>query len=344
MAFAENVSPLHGNVIPYSGAPVGGPDGHGERAMSWYYYLAALGAAAGVNATIEPGQPTEVAEAEVLDMQRERYERMTVPVTIKGEGPFRFMIDTGAQATVLATSLADRLALTERRSAVLVGMASRRPIETTEVPEFAIGKRTLTIQTAPLVERSNIGGADGILGLDSLQGQRVLLDFVNDQISVADAEEMGRTNGYEIIVKARRRLGQLIIANARVNGVPTAVIVDTGAQGSIGNPALLERLRGKDLGMTEMTDINGQQLNGTVREGRILELGDIQLRNFPIVFADSPPFHALGLTDTPALVLGMTELRNFRRVAIDFEKRRVLFDLPRGVRGPDWRRSAYGML
>ncbi|MGV3554863.1 MAG: retroviral-like aspartic protease family protein [Croceibacterium sp.] len=312
--------------------------------MSWYHYLAALGAVAGVTATIEPGEPIAIADADVLQMQRERYERMTVPVTIKGEGPFRFMIDTGAQATVLASSLADRLALTERGSAILVGMASRERIETAEIPEFGVGKRTFTILTAPLVERGNIGGADGILGLDSLQGQRVLLDFVNDEISVADAAEIGRANGYEIVVKARQKLGQLIITDARVNGVATAVIVDTGAQGSIGNLALLERLRGRDLGTTEMTDINGQQLSGVVRTGRVLELGEVQLNNFPIVFADSPPFHALGLGDKPALVLGMTELRNFRRVAIDFEKRRVLFDLPRGVRGPDWRRSAFGML
>lgn len=312
--------------------------------MSWYHFLAAL-AAAGTAATIEPGEPAIPDDAEVLEMQRERFDRLTVPVTIKGEGPFRFMIDTGAQATVVDIALADRLELTGRRPATLVGMASRERIETAEIPEFEIGKRMLTIMTAPMVPRTNIGGADGILGLDSLQGQRVLLDFVNDEISVADAEELGRSNGYEIIVKARNKLGQLIITDARVNGIATAVIVDTGAQGSIGNLVLLERLRrGRDLGTTEMTDINGQQLSGTVREGRMLELGNVQLRNFPIVFADAPPFHALGLGDKPALVLGMTELRNFRRVAIDFEKRRVLFDLPRGVRGPDWRRSAFGML
>ena len=101
--------------------------------MSWYYYLAAL-AAAGATATIEPGEPTASTDAEVLKMQRERFERMTVPVTIKGDGPFRFMIDTGAQATVLSIHLADQLELTERRTATLVGMASRRAVETTEIP------------------------------------------------------------------------------------------------------------------------------------------------------------------------------------------------------------------
>ena len=309
--------------------------------MGWYH-VAAAAAAITATATVESQLPHELEDAEIIEMQRERFERMTVPVMIKGQGPFRFMIDTGAQATVVATSLAERLDLHHRRPAVLVGMASRENIFTTEIPEFGIGQRTLNIMRAPLVEKANIGGADGILGLDSLQDQRVLLDFVENRISVADADEKGKTNGYEIIVKAREQLGQLIIADARVNGIHTAVIVDTGAQGSIGNPALFEKLRGRDLGSSEMTDINGNQLTGDVKLGRVLELGRAQLRNFPIVFADSPPFDALGLSDKPALILGMTELRLFRRVAIDFDKRRVLFDLPRSMRGPDSRLRSIG--
>jgi hypothetical protein len=57
----------------------------------------------------------------------------------------------------------------------------------------------------------------------------------------------------------------------------------------------------------------------------------MQLNNVPVLFADAPPFHVLGLADKPALILGMEELRLFRRVAIDFKSREVLFDLPRGV-------------
>ena len=303
--------------------------------MSWYYYLAAL-AAAGATATIEPGEPTASTDAEVLKMQRERFERMTVPVTIKGEGPFRFMIDTGAQATVLSIHLADRLELTERRTATLVGMASRRAVETTEIPEFGIGRRTLTIMTAPLVESGNIGGADVILGLDGLQGQRVLLDFVKQRMLVADADELGGNRGYEIIVRAQRSLGQLIIADALVNDVKTAVIIDTGAQASVGNMALLERLRrSRASGENTMTDINGQDLTGQVRICERLSIGEMNLTDIPILFVDTPPFDALGFADRPALILGMNELKLFRRVAIDFNKRQVLFDLPRGVRRQD---------
>ena len=190
--------------------------------------------------------------------------------------------------------------------------------------------------TAPLVESGNIGGADGILGLDGLQGQRVLLDFVKQRMLVADADELGGNRGYEIIVRAQRSLGQLIIADALVNDVKTAVIIDTGAQASVGNMALLERLRrSRAFGENTMTDINGQDLTGQVRICESLSIGEMNLTDIPILFVDTPPFDALGFADRPALILGMNELKLFRRVAIDFNKRQVLFDLPRGVRRQD---------
>lgn len=298
--------------------------------MSWYHFLAAVAAGSTTAATTFEHGPVQPEDADSIEMQAERYERLTVPVTIKGEGPFRFMIDTGAQATVLSKSLADRLQLHERRPAVLVGMASRQDIEVAEVPEFSLGTRTINIQNAPLVERANIGGADGIVGLDSLQGQRVLLDFQKKVMLVADARELGGNKGYDIIVKARPKLGQLIITDARLNGVRVQVLIDTGAQGSVGNQALLDKLkRAQPIGEAIMTDVNGATLSGTARQGKSLVFGRLELSNLPIVFADSPSFRALSLHTQPALVLGVRDLRNFSRVAIDFEERKILFDLPK---------------
>jgi predicted aspartyl protease len=250
------------------------------------------------------------------------------------------MIDTGAEATVVSTALADRLQINNRQAATLVGMASRVATETIDITEFKLGSRSLYIQTAPLVNAEHLGGIDGILGLDSLQDQRVLLDFENKVLAVADAKDLGGNRGFEIIVKARERLGQLIITRALLDGIETNVVVDTGAQASVGNLALLDRLRrARKLEDSELTDINGHQLSGPVRLARELDLGRVRLSNVPVLFIDAPPFHALGLADKPALILGMRELRIFRRVAIDFEKRELLFDLPRNVFGFN---SVYG--
>ncbi|MEO6388159.1 MAG: retroviral-like aspartic protease family protein [Croceibacterium sp.] len=274
--------------------------------------------------------PEDAPETDILNLENERYRRMTVGVTIGGEGPFQFMIDTGAQATVLSSDLAERLQLFDRQHATLVGMASVRQVETTAVADVALGSRNFYIRTAPVLDGQHIGGADGILGLDSLQNQRVVLDFDNHRILVNDAEEVGGNHGYEIIVRAREKLGQLIITEARLDGIKVAVIVDTGAQGSVGNLALLERLRhAHQIGEVSLTDVNGVNLTGEVRLANQLSIGRASLQNLPIMFADSPPFKGLGLEDRPALILGMAELKLFRRVAIDFKTQRVLFDMPR---------------
>ena len=50
--------------------------------------------------------------------------------------------------------------------------------------------------------------------------------------------------------------------------------------------------------------------------------------NVPIGFADSPTFAALGFAKRPALILGIGNMRVFDRVAIDFARRQILFDIP----------------
>jgi predicted aspartyl protease len=278
---------------------------------------------------------TAAITTETLQLQVERYQRMTVPVQINGQGPFRFLIDTGAQASVLSHALADQLQLTDRSTATLVGMASARQVQTAVLNEITFGSGTHRDALAALVEGDNIGGADGILGLDTLQDRRILLDFENQLMEVAHPDQHNSNRGFEIVVRARAYLGQLIIARAEIDGVRTAIIVDTGAQGSIGNAALLRRLRGgRQQEQSELTDVNGVQAVGSVRIARLLQLGRATISNFPITFATSPTFAAMGLDDEPAMVLGMSELRLFRRVAIDFATRRVMFDLPDSVRLP----------
>lgn len=289
--------------------------------------------------TQDPAQASEPATGQtagydplvdIIAMETQRSQRMTVPVTIMGQGPFNFMVDTGAQATVLSSELAEQLQLHDREDALLVGMASRRAVQTTMVPEFALGDRTFTIRMAPIVDGSNIGRADGILGLDSLQGQRVLLDFDNREMRIADSFAAGGSRSYDIIVRARERLGQLIIHRARIDGIRVAVIIDTGAQSSIGNPALQDRMRRQRVAQenTVMTDVNGIDITGQTRIAGAMDLGSMRLTNFPVTFADAPTFRELGLADRPAMILGMSELRMFSRVAIDFRSSRILFELP----------------
>lgn len=301
------------------------------RKLATLLALATPASGAMANSQVEGVAPATTETQQTLALQDDAYRRMTISVQLNGQGPFRFMVDTGAEATVLSHALADQLQLTQRATATLVGMASTRQVQTARIDEIAFGNHSTFDARAALVEGENIGGADGILGLDSLQDRRVLLDFQNRKMHIAHSSDGRSTRGFDIVVRARARNGQLIIATADIDGVRTAVVVDTGAQGSIGNAALENRLR-RSRGETsaEMTDINGVQSTGTARTIRSLDLGRAQINNLTITFTPSPTFAALDLADRPALILGMNELHLFERVAIDFPTRRVLFDLPEG--------------
>ncbi len=308
--------------------------------------LASAGAAAGSvpapgpTAGVGPPSPV-VAEAitpnfanpatEILDLEEERHERLTVPVMIEGSGPFNFMIDTGSQATAVTHEINATLMLAPLGTATLVGMASRRPVNVVDIGSLSVGRHQVFDLVSPVLSRANVG-ADGILGLDSLQDLRVLLDFREESIAVEDVSgKRGAQRGFEIIVRARKELGQLLITDALVEGIRATVIIDTGAQGSLANNALRERIRTKRAQEVTTTDVNGISLIGQLSVMRSLTIGGLSLSNVPLAFADAPAFEALGLKDKPVLALGMDHLRMFDRVAIDFANRRVLFDVPSEV-------------
>jgi len=241
------------------------------------------------------------------------------------------MIDTGSQATAVTHQINEGLQLTPFGTATLVGMASRRPVDVVEVSSMTFGSHTVQDLLSPVLDRQHVG-ADGILGLDSLQNFRVLIDFREDTIAVQDVSTLRRQRqGFEIIVRARQELGQLLITDALVEGVRATVIIDTGAQASLGNLALRDRIRTQRSQEVVTTDVNGVEMTGRLSYVRSLNLGGLEMRNVPLAFADAPAFEALGLKDTPVISLGMQHLRMFDRVAIDFSNQRILFDVPRDV-------------
>lgn len=268
---------------------------------------------------------------EILDLEQDRTRRFTVPVMIEGAGPFDFMIDTGSQATAVTHQINRDLSLAPSGTATLVGMASRRPVDLVEVETMTFGRHTITDLISPVLDANNVG-AYGILGLDSLQDFRVLIDFREETIAVQDVSEAGNFRaGFEIVVRANPQFGQLLITDALVEGVRATVIIDTGAQNSIGSLALQEKIRRKRAQEVITTDVNGVEMVGEMQLVKTLQIEGLALRNVALTFADTPAFDALGLGDKPVLALGMQHLSVFDRVAIDFAEKRVLFDVPRDV-------------
>lgn len=295
--------------------------------------LIALAAAAPAAAQETPAEP-RIEVVEQIDLSRDRTERMTVPVRIEGRGPYRFIVDTGSERTAISRELADELGLDAGRTATVHSMTEISRIGTVVIPELEVGRRTVSDIHAPALERRHLG-AEGLLGIDSLQSQRVVLDFVRGEMTVSPSRrEEGPWPDDTIVVNARSRYGHLMLVDAAFDGERVWVIVDTGAQITVANSALRRRLeRRRRLGPlhpVQIMSVTGGMIDAEYGLARRITLGGAGIRNLPVAFADVNPFRQLDLVDRPAILLGMDALQLFDRVSFDFANRRVRLLLPQG--------------
>jgi hypothetical protein len=102
----------------------------------------------------------------------------------------------------------------------------------------------------------------------------------------------------------------------------------------MGNTALRARMRHELKKVPQqilLTSVTGQTLSADYTQIERLDIGGVGFNHLPIAFADVAPFRKFGLTNQPALMLGMDALRLFRHVDVDFANREVRFSLPRNA-------------
>ena len=295
-----------------------------------------LAAAAGASTPQDPDSvPAAVADTTLIDLG-ELDSRLTVKVAVGQSGPYNFIIDTGAERTVVSRELAGTLQLSPGMPVNLTSMTDRRSVDTVIVPELyiqSIGQRH-TI-TAPALYARNLGAA-GLLGIDTLGNHQVSIDFETGVMSVRPSERNRRPTSHspdEIVVTAKSKFGQLIVTDAFYAGSRIQVVLDTGSVVSMGNTALRRlvgaRVRQKDMQQLQLTSVTGGKMQADYTQVPRIKIGDIEFDTLPVAFAEVEPFRRFGLTKRPALLLGMDALRSFRHGDIDFPNRQVRFLMPR---------------
>lgn len=256
--------------------------------------------------------------------------RMTVEVKVNGSGPYRFVVDSGADSSVIGGRIARALQLPLAGEVVLNGMTGSSLVSRVSVDEIGLGSTYVSDLVLPVLAENDLGG-EGMLGIDALAGQRLMLDFEKRLISVEDAAKPAARMDGEIVVTARRRRGQLILTQAKANGRKVEAVIDTGSEITIGNSALREQIlrRGARLEKIEITGVTGATAMLDLAPVNEIRFGNVILRNVPIAFADVPPFEVFGLSEEPAMLLGTDLMETFRRVSLDFKARKVRFQLRR---------------
>jgi hypothetical protein len=258
--------------------------------------------------------------------------RMTVEVQVNGRGPYHFVVDSGADTSVVGLRIARDLELPLGTPVILNAVTDRNLVDRVKVGALTLGPSTIHDLELPALREADLGG-DGMVGIDALVRQRLMMDFENRLIKVEDSRKPVEHFTDEIVITARLHHGQLILTEVRAGGLDLQAVIDTGSEITIGNLALRDKLlrsnRNTRVWTVGATGVTGKTIDLQLGNIRELKVGSITLHDVPIAFADIPPFKVFGLADQPALLLGTDILETFRRVSLDFGARKVRFQLRR---------------
>lgn len=283
------------------------------------------------NPEVLPGAVSDDESAQVA-AGRNASQHLTIKVMINGGGPFNFVVDTGAELSVLADDVAARLNLPEGAPITVEGVTGRIQTRLVPVDQLSVGPLTHRDLKLPILPRAFLL-ADGFLGLDVINGSRVTFDFLGKTLKIERSKNRFDADGASATrVRTSGRGGRLKATNGRVDNVQASAFIDTGAEISVGNPALEAALRKRRKGVhvygpAILTDITGTRITGELIGIREITLQNLHFTSGALVIADVPSFDTFHLRNEPALLIGMDYLRQFARVSIDYRIKEIRFEL-----------------
>jgi predicted aspartyl protease len=262
-------------------------------------------------------------------------DRLTTVVSINGAGPYRFLVDTGAERSLMAAEIAQELALPRGRDVMIQGIVQGQRGVLFAIESLRMGTLVCPGLEVPVLPRAMLG-VDGFLGLDVLDSHRVIFDFAAETLTVTKRQGFFAAwfeGKDEAIVRTLGSSGRLRATNCIVNGVRASAFVDTGAEVSVCSPALYAQLqqRASNLelvgGPVVLAGVTGGTVQGLAINVNAIDVGELHLVFTPLVVAPLEVFDVWGLKDQPALLFGMDCLRRFRKVSIDYGRKELRFDV-----------------
>ena len=264
--------------------------------------------------------------------------RLTTAVRINGSGPYHFLVDSGAERTIIADDLARNLTLPRGPDVMVEGIVRTEREALVDIRELEMGSLTCSRLQVPTLPRAMLN-ADGYLGLDVLDDRRVIFDFAAGTLTITRprgffSELFTRfTRGPDDVrVPTLGDSGRLRSTDCLIDGVHADAFIDTGAQMSIINQALYRQLQlhkaGQILPTSQiLTGVTGGSIVGSTTLLNLVRVGGLMMTFTTAVVADLPVFRVWGLTRQPALLIGMDCLRRCARVTIDYRHKELSFEM-----------------
>jgi hypothetical protein len=166
---------LHLRGIQSSANPAGGRIVASR--LAFRAVLLAFGALGLTCAHADPACPAGISATQILLLESAQ---IGVPVEINGSGPFKFLLDTGSQLTVLEPSLAKQLELPDVGTVGIVSVAGRSTATLAGVESLGVGTNEIRLSRVAVLDLGAIQRVNpevrGILGQDFLAHFDLLID------------------------------------------------------------------------------------------------------------------------------------------------------------------------
>ena len=256
-------------------------------------------------------------------------QRLTVQVEINGQGPFPFLVDTGANSSAISRALATSLGLRTEGKAMLHGIAGQVLVDQVGVASVRTPRRLVRDMRLALVDDAGMN-AQGLLGRDWLGEANLLIDYGRRRMVVGGA--LPSPIGETVAVPMRVQRNGLALIEGAMPGGSVVSFLDSGSNATVGNLALLEAARRHNvlLGETVAVDlfsITGQTLPGVLGVMSQVKVGGMWLHRLPVVMGPVHTFDYWGLKDEPALLIGADVLQKFTTIAWDYRRGEIRFTL-----------------
>jgi predicted aspartyl protease len=223
---------------------------------------------------------------------------IVVSVTADREGPFDFVLDTGADTTIVDPSLANKLALASLSHAQQTTLAGRQTVSVSSLDTVAAGAAQVKNLPVLVQNLGQLGQMDphieGILGQDFLSHFNYLLDYRRQSIRIESANEIrDAVEGVRIPMQVTE--SRMIVASeAQSRGhAKLHLLLDSGA-----NSVVLLRNASQALNLPAHENRSELTSSGQIglKVGRIhlLAIGTDQFHDLAVAVTSTEPPERIG--------------------------------------------------
>lgn len=248
-----------------------------------------------------------------------------LPVHVNDQGPFEFILDTGAGTSLLSSELAKRLAVKIIGSKEGQSAGGKVAVSLAKVGSVAVGETKLGEVDVGIVDLAHIGrtvGAkiDGDLGYNFLKHFRVTINYRDCELRLDDpkrVDTVARGAQTEIPIRLANPAKPLILVDVHANGRgPFQFAIDTGTSTTAITSELAKQL---DISTSPVGagTTGGAAVDFHAGLLQSFQLGGAKIDNMAVVVADFFTMLSAAVGAKLDGIVGYNFLRNYK-VVIDY--------------------------